>query len=140
MCTFPLLTGQVTKGHLQLPLFAHTSCCWGCCCSQTHTAEQRGPGAALCALLSLDPCVLHLKLPSLSSSQKKLGIVRHGRAQEAPSQSPARCGLLLRHFMVLWLSPLFNIICQFPGYRQFDQRGPKENQRHFSSCSGCSVG
>lgn len=68
-------------------------------CSQTHTAEHRGPGASL---LGLDPCVLHPKLASLSSSQTKLGIVRPGSAQEVPSQSPARCGLLLRHY------PLFS--------------------------------
>lgn len=99
MCPYPLVTGQVTKGHLQFPSWLTPPMAVGAVvsfCPQTHTAVQRGSDAALCALMSMDPCILHPKLPSLSSSQKALGIVRPGCAQEAPLR--AQPGLLLGHY------------------------------------------
>lgn len=117
VCTYPLSTGQVTEGHLQLPLWAHTSHCCGCCGFLLPTdTHGRAKGLRCCPVCSDEfgsLCLIsQTALPELQP--KALGIVRPGCAQEEPSQSSARCGLLLRHHpsyssgSILYLASLVN--------------------------------
>lgn len=111
--TYPLLTGQVTNGHLQLPLLARTSRCCGCCgfllLRNTH-GRAKGPSCCPVGFGSL--CLTsQTAFPELQPEETRHCQARacSGSAFSEPSQVWIAAQAL--PFVPLRLSPLFNISC-----------------------------